>query len=67
MIHEERQQLRQHERNTQDYEVNEERLERTVAEDEGHVIDLFLKEHARQRKTARGVRRKKTRHVTQRE
>ena len=38
LMHEERQQLRPHERKTQDYEVNEAQLERETSEDEGHVI-----------------------------
>ena len=41
MMHEERQQLRQHERKTQYCEVNEEQLARETSEDEGHVNDLF--------------------------
>ena len=45
MMHEEMQQLRQHERNSQDYEMNEEQLERGTTEDERHVNDSFLKEH----------------------
>ena len=45
MMREERQQLRQHERKTQDHEVNEEQVERETIEDEEHVNDLFLKEH----------------------
>ena len=39
LTHEERQQSRQHERETQ--EVNEEQIERETTEDEGHVDDLF--------------------------
>ena len=45
MIHEQRQQLGQHERKTHNYEENEEQLERETGEDEGHVNDSFLKEH----------------------
>ena len=45
MMHEERQQLRQHERKTQYFEVNEEQLARETSEDEVHVNDLFLKKH----------------------
>ena len=44
-VHEDRRQLRQHQRKTHEHEVNEEEPEREASGDEGHVNRLFLKEY----------------------